>query len=102
MIASELGRVPNSEAQDTEGDGIMAAIAFPATEVAPRHHFTVEEFHRMVEAGFFGETARVELIAGDIIDMAPIGPIHASRVDWLNMEFAAPLRGRAIVRIQGP
>ena len=50
------------------------------------HRFTVEEYHRMGEAGIFTEDDRVELIAGEIVEMAPIGTDHASvvaRLDWL-------------------
>ena len=37
-----------------------------------RHLFTVDEYHRMSEAGIFGEDDRVELIEGEIVDMSPI------------------------------
>ncbi len=36
-----------------------------------KHPFTVEAFQNMTAV--FGEDARVELIEGDILDMAPIG-----------------------------
>ena len=42
----------------------------------PRRLFTVEEYHRMGEAGILGEDERVELIEGEIIQMAPIGTRH--------------------------
>jgi Uma2 family endonuclease len=38
--------------------------------------FTAEEFERLVETGIFGETERVELIEGQIVEMNPIGPDH--------------------------
>ena len=54
--------------------------------VTPRaRRFTVEEYERMVDAGVFPPEARVELIEGEIIDMAPLGNPHASVVDRLNM-----------------
>ena len=46
----------------------------------PRHRYTVEEFHRMGETGILRPDARVELIEGEIIDLAPIGRAHASTV----------------------
>ena len=38
--------------------------------------FTVEEYYRLVEAGILEEDARVELLDGQLIPMAPIGPEH--------------------------
>ena len=41
------------------------------------HRFSVAEFTRMMEAGFFGDEDRVELLDGVIVDMAPENPPHA-------------------------
>ena len=48
-----------------------------------RRLFTVDEFHRMAEAGILGEDDRVELIEGELIEMAPIGSRHAACVNRL-------------------
>ena len=48
-----------------------------------RHRITVHEYHRMAEVGLLAPDARVELIEGEIIDMAPIGNDHQSIVDQL-------------------
>lgn len=45
--------------------------------------FTVEEYHRMAEAGILHEDDRVELIEGKIIRMAAIGSRHAACVKRL-------------------
>lgn len=42
--------------------------------------FTVDEYHRMGQAGIFHEDDRVELLDGQIVEMSPIGPDHASCV----------------------
>jgi Uma2 family endonuclease len=68
----------------------------------PRHRLTVEEYHRMAEAGVLAADARVELIEGEVIDMAPIGSRHASVVNRLNDLLTLATRGRAIVQVQGP
>jgi Uma2 family endonuclease len=68
----------------------------------PRHRLTVEEYHRMGETGVLAPDARVELIEGEIIDMAPIGSRHASVVNRLNDLLTLAVRGRAIVQVQGP
>jgi Uma2 family endonuclease len=63
--------------------------------------FTVEEYHRMAEAGILDPDERVELVEGVILPMAAIGRRHLFCTDWLNTFFAARLVGRAIVRVQG-
>jgi len=66
-----------------------------------RHRITVDEYHRMAELGLFAPDARVELIEGEIIDMAPIGIDHNSVVDQLNRLFVRAVGDDAIVRVQG-
>ena len=71
--------------------------------IAPaRHRLTVRDYHRMADAGIFGEDDRIELIDGDLIDMAPIGPGHASVVNRLTQAFVLACAGRAIASIQNP
>ena len=48
-----------------------------------RHKLSVEDYHRMGEAGILREDSRVELIEGDLIDKSPIGSAHASVLDSL-------------------
>jgi Uma2 family endonuclease len=66
-----------------------------------RHRITVDEYHRMAEVGLLAPDARVELIEGEIIDMAPIGKEHTSIVDQLTRLFIRAVGDSAIVRVQG-
>jgi Uma2 family endonuclease len=66
-----------------------------------RHRITVHDYHRMAEVGLLAPDARVELIEGEIIDMAPIGKDHQSIVDQLNRSLVMAVGDRAIVRVQG-
>src|SRR3989441_8901672 len=68
----------------------------------PTRRFTVDEYHRMGEAGILGYDERLELIAGQIVVREPIGARHASTVDRLNRLWTSRLGERAIVRIQNP
>jgi Uma2 family endonuclease len=68
----------------------------------PRHRITVDEYYRMAEVGLLTEDARVELIEGEIIDMAPIGSRHAAAVDRLAQLLQRSVGPRATVRVQGP
>ena len=77
------------------------AIARP-TAADRRIRFTVEDYHRMAEAGILHEDSRVELIDGDLIAMSPIGPHHAGVVDELAQLLIPQVIGRAIVRVQNP
>lgn len=67
-----------------------------------RHRLHVDEYHRIAEAGVFGEGDRIELIDGDLIDMAPIGQGHAAIVCGLNEALFKACAGRAIVSPQNP
>jgi Uma2 family endonuclease len=48
-----------------------------------RHRLSAQDFHRLGEVGILASDARVELIEGEIIDMAPIGTRHAGTVEQL-------------------
>jgi Uma2 family endonuclease len=68
----------------------------------PRHRITVHEYYRMGELGLFAPEARMELIEGEIIDVAPPGSRHASVVAQLNELLVQAVRGAAIVLVQSP
>jgi len=67
-----------------------------AAELVPRR-FTVDEYHRMADAGIIDSDERTELLDGLIVQMAPIGvphwTTHMRVVAYLN----DALRGRAVV-----
>ena len=54
----------------------------------------------MAEAGILGEDDRVELLEGQLIEMASIGPRHALAVDALNEMLVLAAVGQAVVRVQ--
>jgi len=66
-----------------------------------RRRFTVDEYHRMAEAGILGEDDRVELIEGEIVTMSPIGSRHASCVAKLTALFSR-VQEQWIVWVQNP
>ena len=71
--------------------------------VAPsRHLISADAFHRMGEAGILGPADRVELIDGEIIDMSPIGVLHAAIVDVLSRHFGRWAGESLFVRCQNP
>lgn len=67
------------------------------------HRFTAKDLHRMVEAGILQEDDRVELLQGEIVDMPPIGPGHASGVNrLLNAFLPLQMDRKAIIGVQNP
>ncbi|MBI4492709.1 MAG: Uma2 family endonuclease [Chloroflexi bacterium] len=68
----------------------------------PHRKFTVDDYHAMARAGILDEDERVELIDGEIVEMPPIGPWHAWRVDGITELFRRTLGDVAHVRAQNP
>ena len=67
-----------------------------------RRRFTLDQYHRMGEVGIFRPGDRVELIEGEVIEMAPIGSLHAATVTRIHEFFVRQLGERATVRAQNP
>jgi len=69
---------------------------------APRWRLTIADYHRMGDAGIFHEDDRVELIDGELFQMAPIGSRHAATVTRLTSQFGALAGGRFLLSPQNP
>jgi Uma2 family endonuclease len=68
-----------------------------------RRQLDVAAYYKMAEAGILTQSDRVELIGGEIFDMAPIGSTHAGKTDHLIRFFArAAADGLVHIRVQGP
>ena len=63
--------------------------------------FSVDDYHKMGEAGLFAEDERVELLEGRVYAVTPVGRRHAAIVAKL-IAFFAPLRERTVVWVQNP
>ena len=63
--------------------------------------FSVDDYHKMAEAGLFAENERVELLEGRIYAVTPVGRRHAAIVAKL-IAFFAPLEERTVVWVQNP
>ena len=68
----------------------------------PRHLWMVEGYHRMVEVGLLDADARVELIEGEIVEMAPIGDAHAAVSNRLTRLLVLTVGERGIVAVGNP
>jgi Uma2 family endonuclease len=67
-----------------------------------RRRFTVHDYHRMGEAGILHEDDRVELIEGEIVEMAAIGTRHFACVNGLTRLLVRGVGDAAIVSVQNP
>jgi Uma2 family endonuclease len=83
----------------------MSATSNPklTVNVQLRHHrFSVGAYDEMVARGILTSGDRVELLAGAIVEMAPIGSRHAACVSRLTRFLTLALEDRAIVWVQNP
>jgi Uma2 family endonuclease len=67
-----------------------------------RHSITVTEYVRMGEAHVFAHDARLELMEGEIVEMAPIGSAHAAVVYRLDTLLRKVVASSAMVFVQSP
>ena len=63
--------------------------------------WSVNDYHRMINAGILRDR-RVELLAGDIVEMSPETPIHYTTTKRAAKYLEELLAGRAEVRFNGP
>ena len=63
---------------------------------------TVEEYHWMGRVGIISPEERVELQAGEVYTMPPIGSPHAGSVDAVSTRLRDIIERRFIVRVQSP
>ena len=77
-------------------------MANPTETVLDIYRWTVEDYHRLVEARILDEDSRVELLNGQIVQMSPIGKLHAACVDRLSDLFRDILGKSVIIRVQNP
>jgi len=79
----------------------IAAITTEKAE-AIRRRFTIAEYQRMGEVGILGEEERVELLAGEILQMSPIGVRHARCVNRLTVIFSRHIKRGMLPNVQNP
>jgi Uma2 family endonuclease len=80
----------------------MATVVEPTVDRMDIRPLSIEEFHWLIENGFFHEDERVELIEGVLHKMSPKGRRHAACLTRAIRLFNAALADRACVRAQDP
>jgi len=61
---------------------------------ADEFQWSLEHYHRMIEAGVLDEDDRIELLYGKIIKMSPVGRFHATSVRKINKLLVKRLSDR--------
>ena len=65
------------------------------------YRFTADQYQSMGMAGILSEYEPIELLNGEIVEMAPIGNAHNDSTDCVSDLMFASFRGRARIRVQG-
>ena len=68
----------------------------------PRRLLTLDEYHTIGAAGVLKEDDRIELIEGEMIEMAPIGSRHLAKVNRLARLLSQCVGNQAIISVQNP
>jgi Uma2 family endonuclease len=63
---------------------------------------SVHDYHRMVEAGVLAPDERVELIGGQLYNMAAKGTAHSAAITRIERPLKACLGNRVLLRFQDP
>jgi Uma2 family endonuclease len=74
-----------------KGASVSLEPTVASLDDASRRLFTVDEYHRMFDAGILGDDERVELLEGVIVVMPTQNPPHASAIQRLNKWLARQL-----------
>ena len=80
----------------------MATLTTMPAPTITKRRFSVKEYYLMADAGILSPRDRVELIDGEIVQMAAMGSYHAGCVNTLNRAFMETLGRRVVVSVQNP
>ncbi|MDE2788556.1 MAG: Uma2 family endonuclease [Chloroflexota bacterium] len=65
------------------------------------YRFTADQYQSMGMAGILSEYEPIELLNGEIVEMAPVGITHNDTTDCISDLMFGALLGRARIRVQG-
>ena len=102
-VAPSISHDPSARIGSESSKILEAVLPVAPAEGMPLRRFTLEEYHQLIDIGFFNENERVELVEGILVYMSPNNPPHIRTVIRLGNAFNF-LNARADleVRAQGP
>jgi len=65
-------------------------VLLPIVPTLPVRRFTVDEYHRMIQAGILGEDDDVELLEGWIVPKMPRNPPHDGMISIIMLDVLTP------------
>jgi Uma2 family endonuclease len=77
-------------------------LAIPAETGPSVRRFSVDEYHRMSEAGILTENDRLQLVNGWIVEIPPSGPAHSTATSLVGKAINDSLPTGWILRRQDP
>ncbi len=99
-VASPVASVPTRSESNTMRKAVLPAASAEGLRL---RRFTLDEYHRLIESGFFDEDERVELIEGILVYMSPNNPPHIRAIIRLQRVFVTFFAREDVeVRMQGP
>jgi Uma2 family endonuclease len=103
MVAA-VQEKPADRQQRLSGPADIAEELIRSKRADPQklRRFSLDEYHQLIELGFFDEDERIELLNGLLVEMSPINPKHAECVDLAAEQLMYKLYKRARVRVQSP
>jgi Uma2 family endonuclease len=75
--------------------------AVPTSDL-PLKRWSVDDYHRLIAVGILTSDDHVELLDGQIVEMVPQEPPHASNTSSFSNEFVLLFAGKAWIRSQLP
>ncbi len=70
--------------------------------ITTTRRFTLDEYHRLIDIGFFHEDERIELIRGELVQMVAKGTAHTTCCSNLLEELPKLVANKAKLRCQDP
>lgn len=70
--------------------------------IPQRKRFTVQEYHRLIKFGLLGEDDHIELIRGELVQMAAKGMAHETCIRRLLRHLPLLIQHRATLQCQAP
>ena len=105
MVTAAPPVVPDTGAQAGSERGKLGEAVLPTAKLEglPLRRFTLDEYHQLIDIGFFDKDERVELLEGVLVYMSPNNPPHIRTVIRLGKIFSFLNAHADIeVRAQGP
>ena len=96
---------PDTGSQVRRASAKLREAVLPAAPVQglPLRRFTLDEYHQLIEIGFFDEDERIELLEGVLVQKSPNYSSHIRAVVRLQRVFATFFARKDVeVRMQGP